>query len=176
MRRPRRPRIEGTPGGQVVCGKVVTLYRGRGEERAAAEQGEGGSKLPEGFVPPACRWCAAETRRRGRRGPWPLYCQRKCRRAAEYERYRLRTRVRRDLAEVAFNEDLDRENSGLYSTLRCEDGTPFVAWIASIRARIRANQARIRALGGRTPGWWSGNTPRNVAPSVPDSGPARRRK
>jgi hypothetical protein len=128
------------------------LYRAWPLARAMAKQGKGGSNLPEGSAPPACRWCFAETRRRGHRGPWPLYCQRNCRRAAEYERDRLRTRVRRDAAEVAFNEDLDRENGGIYSTLRCEDGTTFPAWIASIRARIRANQARIRALGGRDAG------------------------
>jgi len=149
MRRRNRHTSPRTPGGESVCDRSRLLYRAWPLARAMAKQGKGGSKLPEGFVPPACRWCAEETRRRGRRGPWPLYCQRKCRREAEYERNRLRTRVRRDLAEVAFNEDLDRENGSLYSTLRCEDGTPFVAWIGSIRARIRANQDRILALGGR---------------------------
>jgi hypothetical protein len=149
MRRSSRHSSPRPPKGEAAWGDPGRLYRAQGKERARAKQGKGGSKLPEGFVLPACRWCAEETRRRGSRGPWPLYCQRNCRREAEYERDRLRTRVRRDLAEVAFNEDLDRENGGIYSTLRCEDGTPFVAWIASIRARISANQARIRALGGR---------------------------
>jgi hypothetical protein len=175
MRRRNRHRLERPPGGDLVCDRSRSLYRAWQPARAMAKQGKGGAKLPEGFAPPACRWCSEETRRRGRRGPWPLYCERNCRREAEYERDRLRTRIRRDAAEVALNEDLDRENGGIYSTLRCEDGTPFVAWIASIQARIHANQTRIRALGGREPKW-PGNTPRNVAPSVPDGGPARRRK
>jgi hypothetical protein len=126
MRRSRRHLVEEPPQAPSVWARSRLQYRAWGKERARAKQGKGGSRLPEGFVPPACRWCSEETRRRGSRGPWPLYCGRNCRRTAEYERDRLRTRVRRDLAEVFLNEDLDRENSGLYSTLRCVDGTPFV--------------------------------------------------
>ncbi|MCE9638371.1 MAG: hypothetical protein K8T90_21935 [Planctomycetes bacterium] len=84
--------------------------------------------------------------RRGRRGPWPTYCSPRCRRSIEYERERLRRRVRRGERELVRRLELDCANRGLLSTLRGLDGSTWAGDTQAIRFEIAALHRRLHVL------------------------------